>query len=312
MSDLESNDPRRRPGWTAPSRLARVLGITIGVLLAVAAHAQDDARKGPPTTWHATAYVRSSMGMRVIDYWSRGPDMVARTVIRGHPITTIVSNGRYVAFDGITGQGIDIARARDAMALDAKRTRPFAFELDEIRADGGEKIEDVVLGSMRGEIWQLRDDRGRRKLWISSRPPVVPLRMETFDRAAGETVELDYQGWIFDIELPERFFSAPGGLAHATLRSDDLVESEAGREAAAGADPLPGPPLRCRGLEVGAAPRRARHGLPAIRRRFGSSCAWGSTFAPDRSIGLSCRRSRALSRPGHRRGGWSAGAFFAG
>ena len=43
----------------------------------------------------------------------------------------------------------------------------------------------------------------------------MPLRVETYDRATGETIELDYQSWTFDMELPDRFFRPPAGLALA-------------------------------------------------------------------------------------------------
>ncbi len=177
------------------------------------APAAEETKTGSlPETWHCTAYVRGSMGIRVIDYWSRGPDMVARTLIKGHPITTIVAGGRYVVYDGLTGEGVDIARAAAAIASDVARPRPFAFDLEEIKAQGGEKVEDVSIGAMRGEVWQVRDDRGRRKLWVASGAPGVPIRLETFDRASGETIELDYQSWIFDLPLPDAFFQPPQGI----------------------------------------------------------------------------------------------------
>ena len=165
-----------------------------------------------PDSWHSTAFVRGPMGIRVIDYWSKGDDMVARTLINGRPVTTIVQGGRYIVFDGLDGVGLDVARSKNALKEDRKRDRPFAFELDELKRDGGEKIEDVSIGSMRGEIWQVRDEQGRRKLWVSKGVPSVPLRVETFDRASAETIELDYQNWVFDMPLPERFFRPPAGL----------------------------------------------------------------------------------------------------
>jgi hypothetical protein len=170
---------------------------------------QSDA--SPPETWHCTAYVHGPMGIRVIDYWSKGAEMRARTLIEGHPITTIVSAGRYVVFDELTGQGVDIERAAAAVEADGSRLRPFAFELDEMRAQGGEKIEEVAIGGVKGEIWQIRDTQGRRKLWVTTGAPRVPLRLETFDRASGDTIELDYQSWIFDLPMPDSFFRPPEG-----------------------------------------------------------------------------------------------------
>lgn len=189
---------------------AAIFGLAVISGLAGAAKAEDT--KKPPGSWHTTAFVRGSMGIRVIDYWARGDDMVARTLINGRPITTIVYGGRYIVFDGLDGVGLDVGRSKVSMKEDRDRDRPFGFELEDLKSEGGEKIDDVSIGSMRGEIWQVRDARGRRKLWVSKGVPEVPLRLETFDRASGETIELDYQNWVFDIVLPDRFFVPPSGV----------------------------------------------------------------------------------------------------
>jgi len=55
-------------------------------------------------TWHATTFVSSPAGFRVIDYWSKGDWMRANTLISGHPITTLVRGDRYVVFDALTGE----------------------------------------------------------------------------------------------------------------------------------------------------------------------------------------------------------------
>ena len=197
-------------------RLAALFGLAsafgLAALSGLAGIANAEDAKKPPGSWHTTAFVRGSMGIRVIDYWARGDDMVARTLINGRPITTIVYGGRYIVFDGLAGVGLDIGRSKSSIKEDRDRDRPFGFELEDLKSEGGEKIDDVSIGSVRGEIWQLRDANGRRKLWISKGVPEVPLRVETFDRASGETIELDYQNWVFDIVLPDRFFVPPSGL----------------------------------------------------------------------------------------------------
>jgi len=209
---------------------------------------KGEAAESLPGSWHCTAYVRGSIGIRVIDYWSRGPDMLARTLIKGHPITTIVAGGRYVVYDGLTGEGVDIARAPAAIAADAGRLRPFAFELEEIKAQGGEKVEDVTIGAMRGEVWQVRDGQGRRKLWVASGPPGVPIRLETFDRASGETIELDYQSWIFDLPLPDDFFRPPQGIRLERFELDGWLKRGSG-------DAVPAVPILYPDLLFGAPPR---------------------------------------------------------
>ncbi len=71
-------------------RAARLVGLgltVVGLLLPMlgqaAAEETDDAedpKPKPPETWHATAYIRGRMGIRVIDYWSKGANMRARTL----------------------------------------------------------------------------------------------------------------------------------------------------------------------------------------------------------------------------------------
>ncbi len=210
------NDAARAAEGSADSDRERV----------VSADAEASARE-QPRTWHATAYVRGRMGIRVIDYWSAGAKMRARTLIAGHPITTIVRGEHYLAFDRLTGRGVRIRRAPEAVARDAERLRPFAFELDELVRDGGEKVEDVELGSTGGEVWRVTDASGRRQVWVSKGIPRVPFRVETFNRASGESIDLDYANWTFDLELPDGFFSPPVDLVVETFEYGDYVAKAA-------------------------------------------------------------------------------------
>lgn len=177
-----------------------------------------------PKTWHASSYVRGALGLRVIDYWSRGPDMRARSLISGHPIVTIVHGGRYIAYDALSRKGVDVARAPGALAGDERRLRPFAFELDELRGEGGEKIEDVKLGRLRAEVWQRTDGAGRRKIWVTADAPQVPVRTQQFDRASGATVETDYSNWTFDLEIPDAFFVPPADVSFERFEYDAFVQ----------------------------------------------------------------------------------------
>lgn len=188
--------------------LALVLAVFLGGMPVVAS-AQEAPEARAPESWFATAVVRGDIGMQTIDYWSRGPNMRARTLMSGHPITTIVFAGRYVVYDELTGKGIDIGRSPNAIAADAGRLRPFAFEVEEVQAAGGERIEELVFGSRKGEIWQVTDARGKRKVWVTVGTPRVPLRFESFERKAGTTIDIDYQNWIFDLDMPDAFFAPP-------------------------------------------------------------------------------------------------------
>lgn len=215
---------RARAQRSRHERRGHVLaGLALAALLGgrpIVAPAEETEAVRAPETWFATAVVRGDVGMQMIDYWSRGPNMRARTLMSGHPITTIVFGGRYIAYDELTGKGIDIGRAPRAIAADANRLRPFAFELDEVRAAGGERIEELVFGARKGEIWQVTDARGKRKVWVTVGTPRVPLRFESFERKGGTTIDIDYQNWIFDLEMPDPFFAPPPDVELERLEYD--------------------------------------------------------------------------------------------
>jgi outer membrane lipoprotein-sorting protein len=181
----------------------------------------------PPQTWHATAFVSGIGGYRVIHYWSEGPSMRAETLIGGHPITTIVHGDRYAVIDQLTGRALEIGRSAKALSEDASRLRPFAFEQAEIRADGGEKVEEVDLSGVPVEVWRITDDSGRRTVWVSKQEPYVPLRVETFVRGGAQTVKIDYSNWGFDLEIRPSFFAIPGGLEVERLSYDEYMAKSA-------------------------------------------------------------------------------------
>ena len=196
------------------ARLAGLLSLLACAGFAMPTRAQDEGAVPRPTpkTYFTTAVVQGDVGVRMIDYWSEGPKMRARTMMSGHPLTTIVTGTRYIVFDELTGQGLDLGRAPNAMAGDGRRSRPFAFEFEEIQAQGAERVEELVFGSTKGEVWQVTDNRGKRKVWVTVGQPQVPLRVQTFDRATGAQVDIDYQNWIFDLDLPKPFFEAPANI----------------------------------------------------------------------------------------------------
>lgn len=211
-----------------------VVGVPLGMLLGVcassaasAAQEASPAELDPPKTWHASAFVRGRMGIRVIDYWSEGAKMRAHTLIGGHPITTIVNDDRYIVIDHLAGRGLDVQRSKKARKADRKRGRPFAFELDELIRDGGERIDEVEIGSMKAEIWRVTDGFGRRKVWVTAQMPRVPLRIETFTRVDSGTIDVDYSNWTFDLEMPKHFFKRPSGYEIDRFDYDDFVERSA-------------------------------------------------------------------------------------
>lgn len=195
--------------------------------VAVSPASEAKAPKERPSTWHATAFVSGIGSYRIIHYWSQGSSMRAETLISGHPITTIVRGDRYIVIDRLTGKALDVERAKNAVAEDRSRERPFGFERDEIRAAGGEKIEDTKLSNVDVELWRVTDDLGRRTAWISKAAPHVPLRAETFVRGSTQTVKIDYSGWGFNLDIPADFFAVPPGLEVERLDYDAYSKKSA-------------------------------------------------------------------------------------
>jgi hypothetical protein len=192
-------------------------------------------------TWHASTFVSGSMGLRVIDYWSKGSWMRANTLIGGHPITTIVRGDRYVAFDPLRGEGISIRRSSRALADDATRKRPFGNDLEELVDEGGERVENVRLSGVDAAMWRVTSKAQRRTVWVRRNKPVLPLRVETFDRASSQTISLDYANWLQGLEISDAFFDPPAGLTIVELEYDAYLVASA--EGPVGAVPVLYPDL---------------------------------------------------------------------
>lgn len=197
--------------------------------------------RAAPRTWHATAFVSGMGGYRIIHYWSEGASMRAETLVGGHPIATLVRGDRYAVVDRLTGKALEIERSPKAIAEDAGRVRPFGFELDEIRAAGGERVEETKLAGVDVEVWRVTDALGRRTVWLSRDEPRVPLRVETFVRATSQTIEIDYSGWGFDLEIPGTFYALPPGLEVERLSYEAYLAKS--REGPVGPAPILYPDL---------------------------------------------------------------------
>lgn len=175
---------------------------------------------GSPDNWHAVTFVRARGELRLIHYWSKGPWMRAETLIAGHPVVTLVRGQDYIVFDRLSGEGVRIRRAPEAVAEDAARPRPFGNDLAELIAQGAEKVEDTTVSDRPAEIWRVTDGGGRRKLWVSSNAPQVPIRLEVFVRAGGETITTDYSSWARGLGMSDAFFEVPAG---ASIESFDYA-----------------------------------------------------------------------------------------
>ncbi len=215
-------------------RFAVALVVALISLAASTLAARESEPEGAPTptTWHVTSYLTGRVGVRSIHYWSKGPWMRAETVINGHPIVTIVRDKDYVAYDRVTGKGARIGRSPGAVKQDAKRLRPFGNDLEELVAQGGERVEAAADGNAGVEIWRITDSDGRRKLWVSSGEQRLPVRLETFVRGSFDTVTLDYSNWTRGLELPDRFFEAPPEISLEQLDYSAYFDAAASRPVA--------------------------------------------------------------------------------
>lgn len=205
---------RRRIDVRSASLLPCVLFVVVATFSSSTARAADESKASlAPKTWHATVFFSSGSSYRIIHYWSDGAKMRAETLISGHPITTIVRGDRYVTLDRLTGKALDIERAPSAVLEDQGRARPFGIELDELKKSGGERIEDTTMSGVPVEVWRSTDDKSRRTVWVSKKPPHVPIRAETFVRGSSQTLTFDYSNWSFDLEMPPAFFALPAEVS---------------------------------------------------------------------------------------------------
>lgn len=195
-----------------------------------AADPSEPAKDGAVNTWFATTFVSaSSLGVRVIHYWSKGRWMRAETVMNGHPVVTIIRDTEYISYDLATGKGARIRRAPAATSADTGRIRPFGNDLEELIAQGAEKIEDTIMAGQRGEVWRITDSAGRRKLSVTHDEPKLPLRLETFVRGTSETVTLDYMNWARGLALPDAFFEPPPNVRLESFDYEAYLEASTTR-----------------------------------------------------------------------------------
>ncbi|MFK7895025.1 MAG: hypothetical protein AB8G23_04265 [Myxococcota bacterium] len=211
---------------TAIRRLAVVFALSIGVVLTLlpAAGQAADSEKGDATKrFYASTFVSGRSGYRVIHYWSDGATMRAETLIGGHPVTTIVKGDQYLVFDRLTKQGLAITRAQEAVSAEKKGARPFGKEWVEIQAAGGERVEETNLSGIEVEVWQLTNDGGSQKVWVSKDAPRIPLRVEVYDRRSSDTVKTDYSNWKLNLDIPGAFFDAEQGVKFERFTYEDFV-----------------------------------------------------------------------------------------
>ena len=218
--------------------LLLVLGTTLASL-AEAARGEPEAQpKQTPDSYYSMTMGRSGFELVVTQYWSAGALFRSVLMVAGHPIVSIVNGKNYYTYDDLTGEGYLIGRSARAIARDDERPRPFALELQELLADGGEKIREETLNGIRVEVYRVTDNAGRRTLWVTHNSLQLPLKLEAYERGSGRTAELDWVKWIPGLIVKESFFEPPKKLD--LRRFDDYAEF---LKALADGPILPSPPL---------------------------------------------------------------------
>jgi outer membrane lipoprotein-sorting protein len=183
-----------------------------------------------PDTWYAQALARSSIGLNVTHFWSKGDKLRTETVIAGHRIITIVNGDTYYAYDGIGLTGIALGRAPRAVEQDAERERPFGNELDAVLRQGAEKVGVEQLGGRKVELFRVTDELGRRQVWITADELRLPLRLEVYRRQTGRTLETDFLNWQRGLPISDRFFLPESGITFLRLSFDEYVARQADRQ----------------------------------------------------------------------------------
>ena len=144
--------------------------------------------------------------MRVDQLWSLGPLFRGFTVMGGNPILTLVNGERYTTLNPAIGSGVSIERSPRAIQQDSQRERPFGNELDEMLADGAEKVREETLGVQKCDLYRVTDARGRRELCVTQDADQVPLLLRVWDRKSGRSMESRYVGWSKGFPVKPAFF----------------------------------------------------------------------------------------------------------
>jgi hypothetical protein len=187
---------RARPGIIAAMK--RSLFVFFVWLLAGASQAED--------TWYVQRITSGDTPIHVENFWSKGSRMRAETVVAGRPILTLVNGEFYYVIDRLTGSGVAIRRAPRAIQDDARQTRPFAREAEQLIRDGGEKVSSDALHGRPCDVYRLTDRTGRREACIDPEPPHLPRSFEQFDRGTGRRAEIRYIDWLYGFSVPDPFF----------------------------------------------------------------------------------------------------------
>jgi len=197
-----------------------------------AAKAGEEIQEGEPpemNTWYAQVMAHSPVGINVTHFWSKDRKLRAETVIAGRRIVTIVDETTYYAYDLLVRTGIAVQRSPQAVKQDAERQRPFGNEYYSLLRQGAESIGSERLGGRNVELFQITDDRGKRKIWVTPDDRRLPLRVFAFQRGAGREMTTDYLNWQRGLPILNAFFIPEPGVDIAVLTYEEYVAKQADR-----------------------------------------------------------------------------------
>ena len=185
----------------------------------------------PPemNTWYAQVLAHSPVGINVTHFWSKDRKLRAETVIAGRRIVTIIDETTYYAYDLLVRTGIAVQRSKTAIEQDAERQRPFGNEYFSLIRQGAELIGSDQLGGRDVEVFQVTDNRGRRKLWVTGDERRLPLRVFAFQRNSGREMTTEYLNWQSGIPILNAFFVPEPGVDIATLSYEEYLEKQSER-----------------------------------------------------------------------------------
>jgi outer membrane lipoprotein-sorting protein len=202
------------------------------LLLAAPAVAEET-----PNTWYAERIISGDTPPIVEHLWSKGPKLRAETVIRGHPIVTLVNGERYMTLDKILNTGVSIQRSPDAIREDTERSRPFGNEGSILQEAGGEKVSIEKVGGRPCELYRLTNNEGRQEVCVSRDQARLPLQFKVWRRKSGKEALTRYLDWTSGIEIPDDFFEPDSSVKLEHVSHEDYLR-RAGQEQIGPAPPF--------------------------------------------------------------------------
>jgi outer membrane lipoprotein-sorting protein len=174
-------------------------------------------------TWYAERIISGDTPPIVEHLWSKGPKLRAETVIRGHPIVTLVNGERYMTLDKILNTGVSIQRSPDAIREDAERSRPFGNEGSILQEAGGEKVSTEKVGGRPCELYRLTNNEGRQEVCVSRDQARLPLQFKVWRRKSGKEALTRYLDWTSGLALSDEFFEPDPAVTLEHLSYDDYL-----------------------------------------------------------------------------------------